>query len=1049
MMNNFPIQNTGLPVQNTGRLDDIPVGSFLPVAPEVPTIQPQQGVNSNPITPNDNQAIFDIVMNNSNQGKTDLNRGRTDGSYLGDVVRNIPGDILEMAQGGITLLSDPASTVIKPIGDWLSNTVPNQSIGSTIGDVANALIAHPAGLDVKKTARWYKLMAEGKKAEADKLGNELRQDFLNHFRQDPLITTSVLAPNTVARATKAATRGTGQLVENVSGGKVAWGQAGQTASAIKDLAVADVAEEMRNVSVSAKNLVKEAGKAKGGNVENNLAEVIRRRENNLEIPERLKATNEAYDKFYDSYMKTLPAVGLESTQSLVMNQYRANKTGKTYNEAAREFKPLEEILYDGIDDGSIARNTERLKNFNFSNVVKDKKNLNKKINDLTPEQTEELLNSLTPDEINSLIEADMTIKDARNYLNELVGEGRYRKGTKLTPDQQIRYKENLNKISELAAAGDEIATDFLEAHAGWKNGTLRPTVKAGIKDVALAGTLEAEAVADRRFAGAASSREYGTATPEQIAKAYAKNIDEVVNNIAEAKIDRLVSERILEGTFPDGTPMVNETTKVVKHLDGQLLQEGRLSSALRNAKDKPFEGSVAIDEVYLNALKDQFGRVSGSLFTGILGDLYGLQKDAILSSGTYLGGNALSGAANMLLNSNVGLFEDMINAAKSKGELGRKLGVQRQIGYDPRKFTYAGSQKLHNINRAVGGKIISDADAAMQNYFAEVAAHARMRKQGIPFADRQKTISDMAKNELVKTINDVKNVALINPSRSLIPRGLQPIAGISPFWRWQDTATQATYHMLMQHPILSQQLAANLFGTIGFDREMQIREGLNVKTDKPLKTFRTDDRTGQIKEVTMDFLPQLTTVKALVEPQSLMRTIPVLGAATMAAQGKNAFGKPMQRTHSSRQDQTVVQGDIRYRRNPETGQIETIGGQADEILSTMAKTFSGVPNIVNKTAAPGLAGLVNLVTGSDVKFYQPYGQSLFGTFSYGQPDSIRAILGSGDPTKGRQGMDLIKSLLNQYEQPYMPENQLRMNRAFVKGAARRDKYENAKIQGLK
>lgn len=1042
MMNNYPIQNIPYQAPNTGRLDNIPVGTYLPVAPEVP----QGNIPSGQTPVNNQTSMFDVVMNLQNSGQPGLNRGENTGSYIGDVIRNIPGDIVEMAQGGITMLRHPMQTVVNPIADWALNTVPNQSVGNTIGDVANTLIGHPAGVDFKKIAEYGKLLTQGRKEEADALVNQLGSDFINHFRQDPLITASVLAPKAVSGAVGKTTRTIGQAVENATGGKVAWGQAGRIAGRVQDLVVQEVAPQMKKVREAAKDMVSEAKKA-GGDITGNLAEVIHNRRQGIEIPKRLKKLDEAYDKYLAEDIKTMPTVGLESAQSLSMNQYRADKRKISYDQAEKDFIPLEEILYDGVEDIAPSIFEGKLTGLQREKAFKNKKDT--KINDLSEAEVDTLLKHLEPEELDALSQMDMTIRDAENYLSEQLGERRYKRGSKLTEAQEIRYKENLNKIAEMAGAGDEIAADFLEAHNLYNRGKgpLKPVLFRGVQDIDKS-VLDATDIGIRRYAGKGSSREYGSATSEQLAKAYTEALDKTIQQIAEAKMDRTVSDRVLQGTFSDGTPLVTEATKKVKYIDSNLLQDGRLTSALRSARDEMFDGAIPIDATTHGSLLNQFGRLGGNIFAGGLNDAYGLMKDAILSSGTYLGGNALSGMANMVLNSNIGLFDDMINAVRSKGQLAEKLGVARQLGVDTRHFRYKPSQAIHNVNRIVGGKLITDADAAMQNFFAEVAAHAKLRRQGIKFNDRSNSIADMAKANLADTINDVKQVALINPSRSLVPRSLQSLAGINPFWRWQDTAFQSTYHTLMQHPILSQLVAANFFGTIGFDKEMQIRQNMNIKSDKKLVTYVPDSKTGGAKEVTMDFLPVMTAVKATIDPASLARTVPLLGDMVNAAQGKNAYGKPFQRTHESRLDATVVQGDKRYQRDPKTGQIKEIGGRVDEVISTLLRDISGIPNLVNKTAGPAFAGLVNLATGrDDIRFYQPLGQSIFGSLSTGQPDTARAIFQSGDPTRGMTGADLMRRVLNLYETPYYPENQARMNKSFIKGLNRRIINEQEHLQG--
>lgn len=1042
--------NTNLQLNSLNR--NVPMRSlgmnYLPAS--TVDVQGYQVANQPGLTPGqqqsqdvNNQTLYNIIMNTApeqtglSNDYAPIKTGNTTADYFLNLIPQGIHDVGEIVTGGVSQLAHPIQNIVNPIKEWSTNVAPYQSAGENLGDIVNTLGVQAAGLDAKRTAKFYKLLGEGKVDEAMALGKELQGEFVENFRKNPLIVSSILAPNLTAKGAGAVMRGTGQAVENLTKGKVAWGSAGKQAGNVAELAIMDTANEIRPVRKAAKEMVDEAKKA-GGKTEANLAELIYDRENNIARPERLKALEAKYDKYLDERIKALPAEGLESQKSLSMIQYRANKTGKTFNEAEKEFIPLEEMLYDGIDVGNAAELESKL--IGLRKEFKGKGN--KLVKDLPEEDFTKLRNYFDDGELIALSEGEFTLKGAENYLAEALGETRAKKGLKLTPEEQIRYKENLNKISELAAAGDAVAADFIEANAGWERGTLRPTLKADVKDVAQLGSLTAEDLAGRRFAGRGSSREYGTATPEQLAKAYANQLDDVIMNIAEAKLDRHVSNALLNEAFPDGTPLVNEATKTVKYLNSDLLREGRLQSAIKSARDTAFEGGIPIDINYYNALDNQFGKISSNPFTGVLKDGYGLLKDAVLSSGTYLGGNLLSGAANAVINSNVYLFNDMLNAVKSKGALAQKLGAYRELGLDTRRFKTKGGKVLHGINRAVGGKIITDIDAMLQNSFAEIAAHANLRRQGVAGVDRLQALNTMPKMKLADTINDVRNTALINPSRRYIPQGLEAFTGMNPFFNWQVTAASSTFHTLMQHPLLSQLIASNFMGTIGFDKELQRRTNLGVKSDKQLVSYRFDNKTGEMKEISMDFLPQFTTVKAVAEPESIFRTVPLVGDLMNAAQGKNAYGKPFKRTHSGFQDATIIQGDMRYRRNPNTGVIEPISGQADEIISSLLKDISGVPNLVNKTAGPLGAAVANYITGTNnYAFYQPYGQSVFGSYSVGQQDNPSAILMSGDPMRGRAGAETVRSLLNQYEQTYYPENQAKINKAFYKGAGKLNRRE--------
>lgn len=1040
---NFPINNNNSPL--VAGMSQLPGGvlnpsTVVPIQPPVTQGQPTQAQ-----VPSFNASQYLIAPQPKQAPLADewspIHTGNKVIDYVANLFPNALHDELEILTGVSGALAHPVDTIIKPIGNWMTNVAPYESYGERLGDIVNALGAEAAGFDVKRTAEGYKKLFSGDVEGAKKIGNELRKEWVENFRKNPNIVASVMFPGPKAKLTGKAIKGAGQLVEDLSKGKVAWGEAGAVTGKIQDLATRDVYKQMQPVKIAAQELTK-VSKEVGGNPTGNLEEVITAWRKGTEVPERLKPVEQAWTKFQEENIKLLPAEGLESSKSLAMNQWLADTRNITYNEAARNFRPLEEILYDGIKDTSAVATgvEERLKGLRneFRGYKKDKL-----IKDLSIEETEKLLKYLEPDEINSLIEGGYNLKGAEQYLSEIVGDLKRTRGLKFSPEEQIIYNENLKKIADMAAQGDELAKDFIEAHSRFNSGLLKPVIQAGIKDIAKLGDLTDSELSGRRLAGKGSSREYGTATPKQIAEAYSKNIEETLRTITESQLDRRVTQSVLRGEFPDGTPLIDNTTKTIKHLSSELLQDGRLSSALRTARDAAFEGSIPIDIKYYGALKSQFGRTTGGPFVGVLNDAYNLFKDAVLNSGMYLGGNALSGAASAVVNSNVALLDDIVNAVKTKGKLAKELGVQRELGVDTRKFNTKPAKIIHKINRAFGGRVITDIDAAMQNTFAEIAAHAKLRRQGIKAADRLQAVSDAPKAKLAELIDDVRKVSLLNPSRRLVPESLNAITGLDPFFNWKLTAAQASYHTLMNHPLISQLVAANLFGTIGFDQELQRRTGLNVMSDKPLVSYRFDQRTGNTKEISMDFLPQMTLAKLLTKPEDLVRNIPLLTDLVNAAHGKSQYGKPLERTHSGFFDGTAIQGDKRYRRNPQTGQIEEIGTQADELISAILRDLTGIPNLVNKTVGPSLAGVANLVTGTDnYAFYQPYPQSVFGSFNYGQPDTIRAFFESGNPTRGRAGEETIRSILNQYETNYFPINQARINKNYYRDMGKRMRREN-------
>lgn len=1040
------VQNNGqgLPVQP---INTLPVGAFNPAGyiPSVAPVQPTQGAApvQSPVqaqAPVDSQLLNQLVTsaNASLPEKKTLrdsinliNTGNPTIDYWGNLIPNAVHDVPEIWSGVVGAMQHPMKYVVNPIGDWMVNKAPYMGYGERAQDIINALGAKAAGIDARKVTKTYENMFKGNWDEANKLAGEMRSEFAENFGKNPLIVTSILAPKVVTKASDAALKGTGNLIENVSKGKIPVGEKGRFVAKMQDLVDGATRKDLENLYDTGKGFLDEVKKAKG-KAENNIAEIAKSFEEGTPLREELIPAAEKFRNFRDAQVKLLPAEGLESSQTLAINQYRARTKNTTYNQAAKEFAPFEEMLYDGVETikpVDIENNLNGLR----SARGKEIKDFNKPISELSEAELGVLNKYLKDYEIFGLKEAGMTVEDAAKYLADKLGDTRLKRGKKFTPEQQARYDENYQKIAELAAGGDALAGDFIEALAKYKSGALEPVPHFGISDVPQLGVLTAEDLAGRRFAGKGSSREYGTATYEQIGEAYSKYFDNVFEAVTRAKFDRHVSDTLLRGQLSDGTPLVTETTKNIRYLNGELLQEGRLQSALKSSSKKPFPNSVAIDETLLNALDFQFGRNARNPFTGGLGDGYNLFKDAVLMSGQYLGGNALSGLANTLVNSNIHIFDDMLAAAKSRGNLAKQLGVYRNPSRDTKRFSTKKGQTIHSLNWNFGGKQINKIDALMQNKFAEIAAHATLRKKGIPYAQRSAYLENVQKGKLADIINDVRNTSLLTPSKQLIPAGLQSVAGLDPFFNWKLTALQSSWHSLMNHPLISGIVMSNFFGRIAFDKEMQERLRLGVTSDKQLVTYRFDDRTGQIKEVSLDFFPQVAALKLMQEPSSIARTVPLVGDLINASQGKNSFGQPMKRKDDKYGYGTIIQGNQRYRRNPQTGEIEPLNGQLDEFIATIIKDTSGIPNLINKTAGPAAAGLMNLITGSNqYKYYQPYGQGIFGSFDPNQ----------ANPTTGRSGLDILKTFSGTYEVPYYQQNPYLLNKNYLKLYEKTKRREN-------
>lgn len=524
--------------------------------------------------------------------------------------------------------------------------------------------------------------------------------------------------------------------------------------------------------------------------------------------------------------------------------------------------------------------------------------------------------------------------------------------------------------------------------------------------------------ADRIKAGRFTTREWGNAAYADIAKQLLSP-DEFLEGLTKGYVDNYVGQQLLEGKL-DFIGDLPKNPKDITYISRDTLRTDGIRRALNNLSDTPkMTDDIPIDKVVARELQKQLS-VGGNL-TGIMKDMYNTGKSTLLAQGTYLGANALTGVANTLMNSNVHLIDDIIGAIKTKGELSKSLGVHR---YDTKNLSpNPVFKKIQQINRATGGAALSKIDKALQNTFAEIAANSKMRESKIPFNKRIAETSQMDKAKLGQMITDVRRIALLNSSNSLIPRFAQDaIFATNPFWKWMDTATQSSVYMMQKHPWLANVLLTDILANIGFDKEMQNRLNLGVKSDKPYVTYRFDDKTGEIKEMTSEFVPLTTTLKLIApdKESSFAPSIPLFTAIVNASQGKDKYGNPNKRARDVDGAATAVIGSKRYKVS-QNGQIEEIsGGYGDEILATAIRETFGFANLWNRTLAPSLAGLIGLSSNNlNAHFNQPYAQSVLGDFN--DLDTGNNFIFGGNMDRPRTGQQVIDALAGQYGQTYRPE----------------------------
>ena len=577
-------------------------------------------------------------------------------------------------------------------------------------------------------------------------------------------------------------------------------------------------------------------------------------------------------------------------------------------------------------------------------------------------------------------------------LLEMIDEGRY------------------DEVLARAKQGNKVAREVIGAKTLYDKGRIIPITHVGAEIERGVTTLDDLAKQAIKYNGRFSERAIGNTSYDALAKAVVNN-NEYVDKLAEQYLNRTIAGQILRGEFL-GTG--EQTGKNIAYLSKEALMNGDLRKAINNpTKVSDPINSVAIDKDYLAVLRDQTGKGSQA-YSGALQDLWSVNKSAMLGGGTYVAGNILTGAYNTVVNSGAHVLDDFVNAIKSKGELAKNAGIYRYAG--EREVKTPILQQIYKTNRALGGKVFGTIDRNVQNLWAEMALHKELRDAGKGAETLQgklDTITQMDKMKLGEIIVNARRAALINSPKTILPREMEGLANtVSPFWRWMDTATQSTVHMIEHHPLIANVLMADIAANIGFDAELQNRLNLGVQTQKPFVTYRFDQRSGKIKEIRADFIPAMTTLKmADAETYRRMGGSPILAATMQALEGKNSYGNYSKRP-ILRDVMAGTVGSKRYMTGAD-GTLQEVGGQGDEILSAIVKDTFGAPRLYNRTISP----LIASTWGG--KSYQPYDMSIFASFN---PNPMEGnVLFSGQPNRGRTIGDVGKSMLTLSESEYEPK----------------------------
>ena len=601
----------------------------------------------------------------------------------------------------------------------------------------------------------------------------------------------------------------------------------------------------------------------------------------------------------------------------------------------------------------------------------------------------------------------------------------------ITPILDTLKEENgLTKVRELSNSGNELATKVLDAKRLYDTGEIFP-VTHGLAEVDKTKAIDKSLqIKNKRF----STREFGNASYVDIAKQLMRP-SEYLETLGVNFANSEMAKQILEGASLGGVKSLapDDIGKAVyvqrEALEQAMRNEKDIHEVLKSAKkEKMSDDDIPLDETVAKVLENKTER-RGQSFGGVTGDVVKLAKQSMLGAGSYLGGNALTAATTALLNSGPMLISDIIKASKSKGRLLQELGLYR-TDVRATRMHHPVTQAISDINSKTGGAALRWVDRKIQNWWGEVGAHAALRKAGV------NSISEATKVQLANIIHDTRRAGLLNDPASSLPAGLHDVLGVTnPFFNWIETATKSTYHQLKQAPFLTNVVVGDILGNIGYDQEMQNRLKLGVKSTRPYVSYKFDDKTGEIKETTAEFMPITSSFKFAEgvlnrDADMLPASIPALSDLINVAQGKDKYGKPLKRAVKLNEVTQAV-GSTRWKMNPQTGEMQKIGSQGDEMLATAVKALMVPTSLWNRTVAPAIGGMMGM------HYNQPYAQSILGDFS--DTDIHNNILVGGNPDKPRTGMDVIRAISGRSEYPYFEDRDYMTPaeaRKFMRGVAR-------------
>lgn len=535
-------------------------------------------------------------------------------------------------------------------------------------------------------------------------------------------------------------------------------------------------------------------------------------------------------------------------------------------------------------------------------------------------------------------------------------------------------------------------------------------------------------VDDAVYAGIGSTRMLGTATYDNIAKAY-KDFKKMLQSMENLSTEKEAIKKVVEEGISNAKPTD------VRYVTPKDIEESnsvtQLLAKATNKVAKTSDSDIPINIKYLGKMEDSIGLIKGTNpfeRGSLLSDMWEMTRANLLAGGTYLAGNIQTGLSNMLLNSNIFAPADIIDAIRSGGKLSKELGLNRRMIRNTNRVKNPALRLVQQTNLPLSDALNS-IDIKTQNLFAEIAAQANLRERGIPYAQRiaqLRKYSQTDKVALADIINDVSNVALIQGAKTVVPKSARGLVSIGSghFWRWYEQALRSTIHMFKKRPILSNLIYNHLLGDIAYNTEMQHRLNINAELDNPHVHMKWDNN-GQLRNVRVDTSPLATSAKFTTNVIDMLtdknskkaakELFPTanLPIATLAATigGVDKYGRPLKRANVTGDNRLLIDyySNQRYVID-DNGNLVKMGTQADEVLSSAVANFLSVyPNFINRTVAP----TYGLIKGDT--YYQPYTQSIFGSYD---PSQDLGILSTGNPMNAITPDQAFGRLFGIHESPY-------------------------------